>query len=90
MEFVRPLDQRLFDEFGGGAIHFCGRGDHFIEAMSEMDGLYGVALSQPEYNNMETIYRHTVDKKIKLLGLAAEAVQSAGRPLRGQVQTGRH
>jgi len=83
VEFVRPFDQRLFDEFDGGAIHFCGRGDHFIEAMSEMDGLTGVNLSQPELNDMETVYRCTVDKGIQLLGLSEAAARDAHRPLHG-------
>jgi len=89
LEFVRPLDQRLFDEFGGGAIHFCGRGCHFIEALSAMPGLSGIQMSQPHLNDTETIYRHTVDKGIKLLNFdtkTAQAAVAAGRPLRGQVQ----
>ena len=87
--FVRPLDQRLFDEFGGGAIHFCGRGSHYIEAMSAMRGLSGIQMSQPHLNDMETIYRNTVDKGLKLLNFdtaTAQAAVAAGRPLRGQVQ----
>ena len=87
-EFIRPYDQRLLDEFGGGAIHFCGHGDHYIASMSEMRGLYGIAMSQPDYNDMEIIYTHTVDKGIKLLDLkrdAAEAAIAEGRDLHGQV-----
>jgi hypothetical protein len=89
VDFVRGLDQRLFDEFGGeGAVHFCGRGDHYIEPMSEMRGLTGIQMSQPELNDMETIYRNTVDKGIRLLGFsreAAEASVQAGRALHGRV-----
>ena len=87
VEFVRPLDQRLFDEFGPGAIHFCGRGDHYIEAMSRMHGLTAIAMSQPHLNDMEVIYRNTVDKKIKLINLrreTAEAARASGRRLHGQ------
>ncbi len=87
-EFIAPYDQRLLDEFGGGAIHFCGTGDHFIPILSELRGLYAVQISQPELNDMEKIYRYTVDKGIKLLGLkreAAEAALAQGRDLRGQV-----
>lgn len=71
-EWVRPHDQRLFDEFGGGVIHFCGRGDHFIEAMSEMNGLTAVNLSQPHLNDMETIAANTVGKGIRLIGYPAD------------------
>jgi len=88
-EFIRPYDQCLLDEFGGGAIHFCGKGDHYIADMSEMDGLYAINMSQPEYNDMETIYANTVDKGIKIIGLARAAAEEAiarGRDLRGQVQ----
>ncbi len=84
VELIRPRDQRLFDEFGGGAVHFCGRGDHYIAAMSEMAGLSAINFSQPECNDMETLFRHTVDKGLVLLNLrkpAAEAALAAGRDL---------
>jgi hypothetical protein len=86
--FSKPYDQRLLDEFGGGAAHFCGRGDHFIERLSGCRGLYAVNLSQPEYNDMETIFLNTVDKGIKVLALRGTAVSDAlrrGRDLRGLV-----
>jgi len=86
--FIRPREQRCLDAFGGGAIHFCGRGDHFIERASEMPGMHAIAMSQPEYNDMEVIYRHTVDKGIALLGLqrqAAEQALASGRDLHGLV-----
>ncbi|MBN1942119.1 MAG: hypothetical protein JW849_02385 [Phycisphaerae bacterium] len=90
VDLIRPLDQALFDEFGGGAIHYCGRGEHFIPAMCEMKGLHGMNLSQPDMNDMEVIYQNTVDKGIPLLGLDRQEVDravKAGRPLRGWVHT---
>jgi len=87
-EFIAPYDQRLLDEFDGGAIHFCGRGSHYIAHMAGLRGLCAIAMSQPEYNDMEIIYRHTVDRGIKLLGLKREAAEQAlarGRDLHGQV-----
>ena len=89
-EFVQPCDERLLDEFGGGAIHFCGRADHFIAPLSTTRGLTAINLSQPELNDMETIYRHTVDKQIKIIGLpwlAVAAAHQVGRPLKWQVQS---
>ena len=88
-EFMLPYDQRLLDEFGGGAIHFCGRGDHYIENMCRLRGMHAIAMSQPEYNDMEVIYRNTVDRGIKLVGFprwAAEEALASGRDLHGQVQ----
>jgi hypothetical protein len=87
-EFIQPYDQRLLDHFGGGAIHFCGRGDHWIHRVPQMRGVYGVNLSQPELNDMEKVYRHTVDRGIVLLALRRETAEEAlqqGRDLRGRV-----
>lgn len=90
VEFIRPLDQRLFDEFGGGAVHFCGRGDHYIQTLSELKGLTAINMSQPEYNDMEIIFKNTVDKGLAILGLPEKAAQEAivrKRPLNGRVHS---
>lgn len=87
-EFSRPYDQRLLDAFNGGAVHFCGKGDHFIESLSGLNGLYAVNLSQPRLNDMERIFAHTVDKGIVLLMLERACAEDAihrGRDLRGRV-----
>ncbi len=87
-EFIRPYDQRLLNELGGGAVHFCGRGSHYIEHTCKMDRMYAIAMSQPHLNEMETIYQNTVDKQIKLLSFDrtfAEAALAAGRNLHGCV-----
>lgn len=88
-EFIKPYDQRIFDRFGGGGIHFCGRGDHYIESMSSMPGLNAIQMSQPELNNMEKIYSSTVDKSIALIGFQKPIAQQSlqqGRSLHSRVQ----
>jgi hypothetical protein len=53
-----------------------------------MPGVYGVNMSQPECNDMETIFRCTVDRGIPLLGLRREAAEEAlrqGRDLHHKV-----
>ena len=53
-----------------------------------MPGLTAVQLSQPKLNDMEKIYRYTIDQGIPLLNLHASAVDDAiriDRPLRGLV-----
>lgn len=89
-EFIRDREARCLRELGGGMIHFCGRGDHFIALMSQMqtDGLSAINMSQPHLNDMETIYTHTVDKGIKLIGFDAEWAQKAvtsGRKIHGRI-----
>lgn len=89
-EYVRPRDQRIIDIFGG-CIHFCGKGDHYIQKVSEIRGLSGINMSQPDWNDMETIYRNTVDKGLEIIGMPAAEVEraaAAGRPLRGLVHCG--
>jgi hypothetical protein len=88
-EFIRPYDQELLNTHGGGAVHFCGRGDHYIESCCRMDNLHAIAMSQPELNDMERVYQNTVDRGIKLISFrsaAAEEALAAGRDLRGCVQ----
>lgn len=76
-EFIRPCDQRLLDELGGGGVHFCGRGSHYIESCCAMKGVYAIQMTQPHLNEMEVIYRNTVDKGIKLLGFSREYAERA-------------
>ena len=79
-EFAAPYDGKLLAHFGGGAVHFCGRGDHYIDTLCALPGLYGVNMSQPHLNDMEVIYRSTVDKGIPLLAFqAARAEADKGR-----------
>jgi hypothetical protein len=65
-EFALPYDRELLSRYQGGMVHFCGRGDHFIEQLCTIDNLYAIDLSQPHLNNMELIIRHTIDKGINL------------------------
>ncbi len=86
--FIKPYDGRLLKTLGGGALHFCGRGDHYIASASTMEGLTAINLSQPEYNDMDVIFDHTVDKGLNIIGLdrdAAETALARGRDLRGRV-----
>ena len=66
-EFAAPYDGALLERFDGGAVHFCGRGDHYIETLCNTPKLYGINMSQPELNDMEKIWANTVDKGIKML-----------------------
>ena len=87
-EFAAPYDGELLRRFGGGAVHFCGRGDHYIETLCSIPMMYGVNMSQPELNDMEKIYRNTVDKGIKLLGFSrARAEDDKARGFHGNLSS---
>lgn len=89
-EYVRERDQKIIDRFGGG-VHFCGRGQHYVEHLAEIRGLSCINMSQPDWNDMETIYQNTVDKDIIIFGMPSYEVERAvkeGRPLRGRVHSG--
>ncbi|MBQ6989925.1 MAG: hypothetical protein IJN58_02610 [Clostridia bacterium] len=80
-EFAKPYDARLLAHFGGGAMHFCGRGDHYIADLTSTPGLTGINMSQPELNDMEIIYQNTVDKGIPILSFPRHAAEAhASRP----------
>lgn len=88
-EFALPFDRLLLDEFGGGVVHFCGRGDHYIDLLATIPSLTGVQLPQPEYNDMERIFQYTIDRGIPLLDLSwqngVKPALDRGRNLHGQV-----
>ncbi len=71
LEFVQPYDQRVLDAFGG-CIHFCGRGDQFIEPMAASRNLYGINASQPDWNDMDKLWRVTREHRLVLLDLREE------------------
>lgn len=66
-EFAASYDNELLETYDGGVIHFCGRGDHYIDIITAMPKLYAINMHQPQYNDMEKILKNTVDKGIKIL-----------------------
>lgn len=50
-EFVAPYNARIFQQFGGGVLHFCGNGAHLAPILRKMDGLKAInsgPMGQPE------------------------------------------
>ena len=80
-EFVMPYDKKLLDYYGSGAVHYCGKGDHFIAEMAKLDNLTGINLSQPHLNDMDKVYAAAFSNNKKILKLQAEfALDYAKRP----------
>lgn len=88
--WIKKYEQKVLDEFGGG-IHFCGKCDHVIPNFTSLDNMYCINMSQPHLNDMEKIYKHTVDKGIQIIGMPStecERVLREGRELHGNVHCG--
>jgi hypothetical protein len=77
-QFVKPYDQALLDEFGG-CIHFCGRGTAFIESMCQSRNLFGINMSQPDWNDTPAVIDIAHRHKLVVVGLAAEYVPQGAR-----------
>jgi hypothetical protein len=89
-DFIMPYNSRALAALGKGAIHSCGRVEHFVPLFRKMPDLTGFNMSQPDYNDMENVYSHTVDVGLPIIGLDTDAVQQAvsrGRDLKGLVST---
>lgn len=65
-EFIRPYDGQLLAALGGGAVHFCGRGEHFVSRLARIPGLTAVDMSQPHLNDMGKILSALPDQGINL------------------------
>jgi hypothetical protein len=80
-EFALKYDRELLDYFGGGIVHFCGRGDHYIDLLTSIESLTGINMSQPHLNDMDKIFDATVEKSKRILALKDDACEKyAARP----------
>ena len=80
-EFAFKYDKHLLDYYSGGIVHFCGRGDHYIDILASAENLTAINLSQPQYNDMNKIFGTAFNNGKKLLGLRADACgEYAARP----------
>ncbi len=68
-EYSMPYDRELLDYYGGGCVHFCGRGAHFVGPLCEIDSLYAVQSSQPHLNDMESILSSVCARSKRILML---------------------
>ena len=79
-EFSKPYDRELLDYYNGGCLHFCGRGDHYVPSLCEINSLYGLNIAQPHLNDMSLILNAVSSTGKRILGLnpAEEYADKAG------------
>ena len=66
-EFSKPYDKELLEYFDGGCMHFCGRGDHYVGSMCDIEKMYGFNMSQPHLNDLSKIFGAAMDNNKKIL-----------------------
>ena len=72
-EFAFTYDNELLEYYGGGCVHFCGKGDHYIGVLAKAPLLYGINMSQPQYNDMDKILAAVRENGKHLLSLHPNA-----------------
>ena len=65
-QHVRPHDVRLLREVGGGAIHFCGNGQHLIEKMIESEEVKGLDFGEIHLMDASRIYGACRERKVSV------------------------
>lgn len=80
-EFSKPYDRELFDYYDGGCMHFCGRGDHYIKSLCDIENMYGINMSQPHLNNMNVILDAVSSGNKRILSLPDAALYAEQYPL---------
>ncbi len=86
--FSRSYDAKIMSELGGGVFHFCGRGDHYIDQATAIEGVGTIDMSQPRCNNMEIIFANTIERGINLIGMPEHWVDeqlAEGMDFKGRV-----
>lgn len=73
-EFVVPYVSRIFDEFGGGSLHFCGSGVQHIENFRHIDQLKVINTSaMGNYPSFNKLYKEMNGKVVLQLQDASPA-----------------
>jgi len=76
-EYSLPYDRELLDRYGGGCMHFCGRGSHYIDALCEIESLYAFNCSQPHLNDTDRLFDAALRNGKKIIGFPAPDVYKA-------------
>jgi len=61
---VRPYDEGILEELGGGSIYFCGNGEHLIEKMLEIKDLRSLDFGDSRSMNIGKIYGQCSERRI--------------------------
>jgi hypothetical protein len=66
-EQVRPHDERVLRELGGGGVHSCGNIQHIAQEYLKLPSNQSLDLGQPHLNDLDTLYRRAERRRIPLI-----------------------
>ena len=87
-EQIRPHDEFVLRELGGGGIHFCGKGEHLLPHMFELEPLKCIDFGQPEMNDVDAIYQMAKERKIGLVRIRLPEEQLLSKDIHRRFPTG--
>ena len=70
---LRPHDEEVLTELGAGSMHFCGNGQHQVDALLEIGPLRGLDLGEPFLMEAEEIYRKCAARGVPVTNLMPSA-----------------
>lgn len=61
-EFVIPYLKEVLRPFGGGWVHFCGKNDHLLDMVIDVEEVRGINFGNPEMYNHEEVMRKLLER----------------------------
>lgn len=85
---LRPHDEHVLRELGGGAIHFCGDGQHQIDNLLEMESLAGLDFGQPYMMDMVSVRRKCTSRNVPVTNIFVSPEDVLSGKVPGDFRTG--
>jgi hypothetical protein len=80
---VKPHDERVLQELGGGGLHSCGKIDHLAADFLTLASGQCLDLGQPQLNNLDALYRLARERHVPLVRVSvSEAELTSGAVLK--------
>lgn len=76
--FIAPYDGELLRTCGGGAIHACGKTDHYLDRATSLPGMHAFQFGQPDHNDPVKLVAATVAKGVQIVGLREDGWAAIG------------
>jgi hypothetical protein len=66
---IGPVDGQLLSAAGGGSIHFCGNGEHLIEAFLEVPEVRGIDVGQSSMMDMDRLFAACCERRVAVTNI---------------------